>query len=100
MVKLIETGVHEQSIFGDSIAFEGDCPPEEIGRLNDAARITWTEPPRIMKFFGMDVRFGPLSHTWTNINLVEAHPLTEKRAAMTFKGAENSIWRIDYKRQT
>ena len=99
LVKFIEEGKHEQNNVGQTcqIAAEipagGDLPPKEV------ASMTVPEPVREMKFFGLNVPFGPLYHTWTNVELIDTRPTNDGRIEMTFKGVANSIWKTEYKSQ-
>ena len=60
--------------------------------------MTLPEPVREMKFFGLNVPFGPLYHTWTNVELIDTRPTNDGRIEMTFKGVVNSIYRVEFKK--
>jgi hypothetical protein len=98
MIKLIEAGVHEQNNAGQIVALSCDnlSPGPEIGKKELTAN--WTEPFRKINFFGLEIPFGPLVHTWTDLELVATRPLDNNRTEITFKGGAKSIWKIELKR--
>lgn len=100
MIKLIESGVHEQSCAGDEVGVSGERRSDgpQVGKKELTAN--WTEPFRKINFFGVEIPFGPLVHTWTDLELVAISPAADNRTELTFKGGEKSIWRIEYKRQS
>ena len=96
MVKLIDSGIHEQSIVGEEVGISGEGPPEMIEIGKKFLTASWTESCREINFFGIKIPFGPLIHTWTDLELVAAHPVSENRTEMTFKGGSKSTWKIEY----
>src|ERR1035441_7988362 len=98
MIKLIESGIHEQNNRGEQIEMWGEGATEKPVVGKKGLTINWTESFRKINFFGVEIPFGPLMHTWTEMELVSAYPLTEIRDHMTFKGGRKSMWRIEYKR--
>ena len=98
LVKLIESGVHEQSIVGEELGIWGEGASEEIQVGKKFLTASRTEPFRKINFFGIEIPFGPLIHTWTDLELVATRQLSDVRTEMTFKGGANSIWKIEYKR--
>ena len=97
LIKLIETGVHDQNNVGKEICMWGEGAKEEIPTGKKQLAINWTEPQRIINFFGMEIPFGPMIHTWTDMELLATRPLTEFRTEMTFRGGSKSSWKIEYK---
>jgi hypothetical protein len=97
MVKLIEVGVHEQDNAGKEMIMWGEGANEEIPVGKKQLTVNWTEH-RVINFFGVEIPFGPLAHTWTDLEIVEARQLTEIRREMTFNGGPTSTWKIEYKR--
>ena len=98
MVKLIKSGIHQQSNKGEALTFscENENPNSKTGEKQMTA--CWEESIRKIRFFGIEVPFGPINHTCTDMELVKVHPLEGNRAEMIFKGGENSIWKMEYKR--
>lgn len=98
MIKLIEAGIHEQNNAGQIVALSCDnlSPGPEIGKKELTAN--WTEPFRKINFFGLEIPFGPLAYTWTDLELVATRPLDNNRTEITFKGGAKSIWKIEFKR--
>jgi hypothetical protein len=97
LVKLIESGIHEQSIVGEEVGIGGEGASEEIPVGKKFLTANLTEPFRKTNFFGIEIPFGPLIHTWTDLELVAARPVNDVRSELTFKGGPNSIWKIEYK---
>jgi hypothetical protein len=98
MIKLIESGVHEQSIAGQELGISGEGSPKEIQIGKKELTVNFTESFRKINFFGIEIPFGPLIQTWTDLELVAARPMNNNRTELTFKGGANSIWKIEYKR--
>lgn len=100
MIKLIESGFHEQSNDGQIVCISCDNPYSgpEVGTKQLATSMP--EPYRKINFFGMEIPFGPLVHTWTDLELISICPVGANRTEMTFKGGANGIWKIEYKRLT
>lgn len=100
MIKLIEAGIHEQNNNGEEVVMSSEGPSGEsafpVGKRE--LTVNWTETFRLINFFGIEIPFGPLIHTWTDLELVATRPLSDVRTEMTFKGGANSIWRIEYHR--
>ena len=97
LVKLIEEGVHKQSMVGQTLELSVGNPytGPEIGKKELTAN--HQEPFRKINFFGLEIPFGPLIHTWTDLELVSTCPLDDDRTGMMFKGGVNSTWKIEYK---
>jgi hypothetical protein len=98
MIRLIESGFYQQSNVGEEVGISGettDLEPE-IGERN----LTVNLPESFLKinFYGFTIPFGPLLHIYTDVELVEKHPLGGKRVEMIFRGSAKSTWRIEYKR--
>jgi hypothetical protein len=98
MVKLIESGFHEQTIAGETFAFAGDSTSDHFKVGTEGLSGKWTEPYREISFFGLTIPFGPLVHTWTDVQLVAVRPLPDNRQELEFRGGAKSTWRIDYVR--
>jgi hypothetical protein len=100
MIKLIESGFHEQSIVGQTVGFSGDRPCDSIDIGTEELTGKWTEPFRKINFFGLEIPFGPLTHTWTDLQLVAVHPVSDnaQRQELEFRGGAKSTWRIEYVR--
>lgn len=98
MIKLIESGTHEQDNAGKTVELSCGNPyvGPEIGAANLVAN--FPEQVRIIKFFGIDIPFGPFIHTWTDLELVDIRPLEGDRTEMNFRGGATSKWKIEYKR--
>jgi hypothetical protein len=98
MVKLIEFGFHEQSIAGQTLGLSGDSPCNSINIGTEGLMGKWTEPFRKINFFGLEIPFGPLAHSWTDLQLMAIRPMAENRQELEFKGGAKSTWRIEYVR--
>ena len=98
MIKLIESGIHEQNNSGQTVGLSCGNPyiGPEVGAKNLVAN--WPEQVRMIKFFGVDIPFGPFVHTWTDLELTGIRPLEGDRTEMMFKGGSQSMWKIEYKR--
>ena len=96
MFKLIESGAHEQTNVEQTVGISAEDPytGPEIGKKELTAN--WTEPFREINFLGVKIPFGPLSHTWTDLELIETRPIENNHTEMLFKGGKNSSWRIEY----
>lgn len=100
LVKLIESGVHEQGNAGEEVGMSGEIEPGESKLPVGSRELTAsrTEDFREINFFGIKIPFGPLIHTWTDLELIAARPVNDVRTEMTFRGGANSVWRIEYQR--
>ena len=100
LFKLLGSGVHEQTNVGEVVGFSGEREPGEptmaVGKRE--LTVNWTEAFREIDFFGVKIPFGPLIHTWTDLELVGTRPVNEVRDEMTFRGGSQSVWRIEYQR--
>ena len=98
MIKLVELGSHEQNNAGQILGLSCDNPPpgQEVGKKGLTASLPGLF--RKINFLGVEITFGPLTYTWTDLELVATRPLEGKRSEMTFKGGSKSVWRIEYKR--
>jgi hypothetical protein len=100
MVELFEHGRHEQSNVGQTVGIAADIQPENKPPINfQAKKMSLPEHTRLLNFFGMQVPFGPLVHTWTDVRLVALNPLQEGRTELMWEGEANSIYRIEYERK-
>ena len=50
----------------------------------------------MLNFFGLKIPFGPLTHKWTDIQLIAQERVGENRFALTWKGGPKSTYRLDY----
>ena len=96
LIKMLEFGSHEQSIAGEEVGLSGEGPSDGLHIRKNELTAHWTEPFRKLKFFGLEIPFGPLNHTWTDLKLVKTCPSGDNRTEMLFKGGSSSIWRIQY----
>jgi hypothetical protein len=100
MVELLECGHHEQENAGQTVVISGEVPPDSKPMINlQAKKVSLPEPIRLLNFCGMQVPFGPLVHTWTDVRVVAVHPLDNGRTELTWEGDAKSIYRIDYERK-
>ena len=97
LVELIESGFHEQGMVGEELVISGEGSPKDIPIGGKGLKVRRTESFRKMNFFGIEIPFGPLIHTWTDLELVATRPESENRTELTFKGGAQSKWRIEYK---
>jgi hypothetical protein len=97
MIKLIESGVHEQPNVGETVTLIGDNPADAMAIGKKELTASWVEQSRQVNFFGVAVPFGPLNHLWTDLELVAANPIGENRVQLSFTGGPHSVWRIEYK---
>lgn len=100
MMKLIESGFHEQTIAGQTFAVAGDSTSDPLPVGTEGLSGKLTEPYRDINFFGIHVPFGPLIHTWTGAQLIAVRPMGNNRQELEFRGSGNSLWRIEYGRPT
>ena len=98
LVKFIEEGKHEQENVGQTCQIAAEIPADGNQPPKEVASMTVPEPVRELKFFGFNIPFGPLQHTWTNVELIETRPINDGRTEMTFKGVANSVYRVEFKR--
>ena len=98
MVKLIESGFHEQSIAGQTMGISADASSDRIKIGTEGLSASLPEPFRKINFFGLEIPFGPLAHTWTDLQLVALRPLAANRQELEFRGGAKSTWRIEYVR--
>jgi hypothetical protein len=98
MVKLIESGFHEQSNAGQTVGISAEESPDTFKIGTEGLNASLPEPFRKINFFGLEIPFGPLVHTWTDLQLVAVRPLAGNRQEMEFKGGAKSTWRIEYVR--
>jgi hypothetical protein len=97
LVKLLECGGHEQVNAGEELGVSADMPPGGTPSLQEPLALTRTEPATMLNFFGVPVRVGPISHTWTDMHLVSTKALSATRIELSFKGGPKSVWRVEYK---
>ena len=98
MIKLIESGVHERSNAGKTVGLTGEGPFDGMEIGSEELTANWTEPFRKINFFGSEIPFGPVAHTWTDLQLVAVRPTAGNRQELEFVGGPKSIWRIEYVR--
>jgi len=94
LVKVLECGGHEQNNAGQELEMSCDAPLMDISHMEEPLTLQRTEPIQIMDFFGVQVPFGPLNHTWTDMHLISTKPLNANKIQLMFKGGPQSMWRI------
>ena len=99
LVKLLECGGHEQNNEGQPLVVSADKPAGGLRPLEEPLTITRAES-KVLDFFGIQIPFGPMNYTWTEMHLVSTRALGADRIEMSFKGGPGSIWRIDYQPAT
>lgn len=96
LVKLIEQGKHEQSNEGEIVEITGDEIQGDQAIPHALKCMTLVEPVRTLSFFGIKLPIGPLTHSWTNTELVKTEPIGNGRVNLTFKGKANSIYKVEF----
>ena len=98
MVELLEKDCHEQDNAGETSVIAAALPANKNPAINlRASKICLPEHLRMFNFCGMQVPFGPLLHTWTDVRLVATKPLENGLTELTWEGCANSMYRLDYK---
>jgi hypothetical protein len=98
MLRLIEDGVYEQSIAGESIEISFDNPFKGPAIGEKELKFTRTESFRIVNFLGVEISFGPINHTWEGMELTSVLPCDQNRSQMTLVGGPNAKWKMEYQR--
>ena len=99
LAKLIESGVHEQPLAGQTFCVEGDSQPG-IENLIKEQGLRIEQPSQICSFdfFGNKVQLRPVTYLFTEVELTSVKHLENNRAELTFTGGIGSLWRITYHR--
>jgi hypothetical protein len=99
LVELVEHGRHEQPNVGQEVVIAADLQPKDSPQVGfQAKKLSIAEPNRLLNFCGMQIPFGPLVHTWTDMRLVAVKPLDNGRTELAWEGGAKSIDRLEYQR--
>lgn len=99
LAKLIEAGVHEQSLVGQTFCIEADSQPG-VEAIIKKKKLRMEQPGQIcaFDFFGTKILLCPVSYVFTDVELIAVKSLDNNRVELTFEGGIGSLWRIGYHR--